>query len=204
MFKPNNINSPLYYLQNLWVCSSELWLLQFIRVADHRSRYESGYVSNFFLLRNFVTSSHRSICDTSMKCCDPEIHFLLHLRVLSNLKGRYDLKNKKKKMKAVFWPVTKSFFHMESNAIPLLKALISTFISSSYADKLWEFKGTLWPQNWKIAEYLLVTVSFLYIDSNVIPLLKAVITIFDLSSYTDDLQANLWGRYYPKRPTEIW
>ena len=47
--------------------------------------------------------------------------------------------------------------------------------------------GTLWPQNWKKLPFLLVTVSFLLIESSVIPPLKLLQKGFISSSYTDEL-----------------
>ena len=49
--------------------------------------------------------------------------------------------------------------------------------------------GTLWPQNWKKADFLLVIVSFLLIESTVISALKAFMKGFISSSYTDELWA---------------
>ena len=49
--------------------------------------------------------------------------------------------------------------------------------------------GTLWHQNWKKADFLLVIVSFLLIESTVISALKAFMKGFISSSYTDELLA---------------
>ena len=49
--------------------------------------------------------------------------------------------------------------------------------------------GTLWPKNWKKADFLLVFVSFLLIESSVIHALKAFMKGFISSSYTDELWA---------------
>ena len=48
--------------------------------------------------------------------------------------------------------------------------------------------GTLWPKNWKKADFLLVIVSFL-LKSSVISALKAFMKGFISSSYTDELWA---------------
>ena len=47
--------------------------------------------------------------------------------------------------------------------------------------------GTLWQKNWKKGDFLLVIVSFLLIESSVIPALKAFMKGFISSSYTDEL-----------------
>ena len=49
--------------------------------------------------------------------------------------------------------------------------------------------GTLWPQNWKKLTFLLVPVSFLHIESSVIPPLIALMKGFISPSYTDELWA---------------
>ena len=73
-----------------------LLLLQFVRRADNRFGYGSGYASNFFVLHNFVSFARRNMCDTSTESCVLWLHFFfLHLRALSNLWGRYDQKTKK-------------------------------------------------------------------------------------------------------------
>ena len=51
--------------------------------------------------------------------------------------------------------------------------------------------GTLWPKNWKKVDFLLVIVSFLLIESSVIPALKAFMKGF-ISSYNTD---ELWAIY---------
>ena len=51
--------------------------------------------------------------------------------------------------------------------------------------------GTLWPQNWKKLTFLLLTVSFLHIESSVVPALKAFMKGFISSSYADEL----WATY---------
>ena len=52
-----------------------------------------------------------------------------------------------------------------------------------------QFMGTLWPKNWKKMILLVVIVSFLLIESNVIPALKAFMKGLISSSYTDELWA---------------
>ena len=52
-----------------------------------------------------------------------------------------------------------------------------------------QFMGTLWPKNWKKLTFLLVIVSFLLIESSVIPALKAFMKGFISSSYSDELWA---------------
>ena len=47
--------------------------------------------------------------------------------------------------------------------------------------------GTLWPKNWKKLTLVLVSVSFLHIESSVIPPLKLLQKAFISSSYTDEL-----------------
>ena len=89
-------------------------------------------MSNFLFLHNFVSFARRSMCDISMERCVLGFYFFLHLRALSNLWGRYDLKTKQKS----FWLVTVSFLYTESNVVYLLKGRINTFISASYTNKL--------------------------------------------------------------------
>ena len=61
------------------------------------------------------------------------ISFFLHLRALSNLWGRYDPKTEKK---LTFLLVIVSFLLIESSVIPVLKAFMKDFISSSCTDEL--------------------------------------------------------------------
>ena len=91
-------------------------------------------MSKFSLLPNFVNSTHRGMYNTSKESCVQGIDFIfLHLRVLSNLWGRYDPKAEKK---AVFLLVIVSFLLIESSVIPALKASMKGFISSSYTYEL--------------------------------------------------------------------
>ena len=58
--------------------------------------------------------------------------------------------------------------------------------------------GTLWPKNWKKLLFLLVTVPFLYIESSVIPPLKAFyegLRFFFLHWWAMN---NIWGHYDQK------
>ena len=84
----------------------------------------------------FITSSILHI-ETCMIPLSKAVHkgfiFLLHLRALSNLWGRYDPKTEKK---LLFLVVTMSFLLIESSVIPALKAFMKGFISSSYTDEL--------------------------------------------------------------------
>ena len=65
------------------------------------------------------------------------------------------------------------------------KGFISFFTPKSFE----QFMGTLWPKNWNKLLFLLVTMSFLLIESSVIPVLKAFMEGFISSSYTDELWA---------------
>ena len=90
----HNVKSPLYHIQIFWICSSEtfalirviesstqragrvvLLLLQFVRRADSRFGYGSGYVLNFFVLHNFVSFARRNMCNTSKESCVLWLHF---------------------------------------------------------------------------------------------------------------------------------
>ena len=55
----------------------------------------------------------------------------------------------------------------------------------------------LWLQNWKKKDFVLVTVSFLHIESRVIPLMKALSKTF-ISSLPWQALSNLTGRYDPR------
>ena len=88
----------------------------------------------FFLSSYFVRFARRNMCETSVERCFGGLHFFfLHLRALSNLRGRYDLKTLKKRS---FWLVTVSFLYTESTVICLLIGPINTLISASYINKL--------------------------------------------------------------------
>ena len=73
------------------------------------------------------------MCDTSVESCDEGLHFISHQQAVSNLWGRYDPQTKKYGENLL---VTVSLFDIESREIPLLTALISGLISSSFADEL--------------------------------------------------------------------
>ena len=91
-------------------------------------------MSKFSLLPNFVNAAHRGMYDTSKESCVQGLDFIfLHLRVLSNLWGRYDPKTEKK---ADLLLVIVSFLLIESSVIPALKAFMKGFTSSSYTDEL--------------------------------------------------------------------
>ena len=70
--------------------------------------------------------------------------------------------------------VTSSILHIETCMIPLSKAVNKGIISFSYYLRAW---SCLWgrydPKTEKSSTFLLVTVSFLLIESSVIPALKA-------------------------------
>ena len=73
--------------------------------------------------------------NTSKKSYVQGLDFIfLHLRALSNLWGRYDLKNWKK---LTFLLIIVSLPLIESSVIPALKAFMKGFISSSHTDELW-------------------------------------------------------------------
>ena len=85
--------------------------------------------------------------------------------------------------------VTSSILHIQTCMIPLSKAVHKGFISFFTPKSFKQFMGTLWPKNWKKLPFLLVTVSFLLIESSVIPALKAFMKGFISSSYIDELWA---------------
>ena len=85
--------------------------------------------------------------------------------------------------------VTSSIEDIETCMIPLSKAVHKGFISFLTPKSFEQFMGTLWPTNWKKADFLLVIVSFLLIESSVISALKAFMKGFISSSYTDELWA---------------
>ena len=91
-------------------------------------------MSKFSFLRNFVNSAHRGMHNTSKKSCVQGLEFFfLHLRALNNLWGHYDSYKLKK---LTFLLVTLSFLLIESSVIPVSKAFVKGFISSSYTDDL--------------------------------------------------------------------
>ena len=69
--------------------------------------------------------------------------------------------------------LTLSILHIEACIIPLRKAVFKGWISFLTPKSFEQFMGTLWPENWEKADFLLVIVSFLLIESSVIPALKA-------------------------------
>ena len=85
--------------------------------------------------------------------------------------------------------VSLSILHIETCMIPLSKAVHKGFISFLTPKSFELFMGTLWPKNWKKLTLLLVSVSFLHIESSVIPPLKLLQNAFISSSYTDELWA---------------
>ena len=87
----------------------------------------------------------------------------------------------------------------------------NTSIESSYQyfhfsflhqQNLSNLRGCYDPQTEKNADFFLVTVPFLHIESSVIPLLKALIEIF-LSVLHWQALSNSWGRYEQKN-MKIW
>ena len=63
------------------------------------------------------------------------------------------------------------------------------FISFSYTQELWAIYGDVMTQKLKKLTFVLVIVSFLLIESSVIPALKAFMKGFISCSYTDELWA---------------
>ena len=110
------------------------FLFHLISHPNNHSGSGCGLVSNFFFLHNLANFARRDMCSTSMKSCAHGLYFaFLHLRALYNLWGRYDPKTEKN---TDFLLVTVSFLRIETSEIPQLKALTSSFISSSYSDEL--------------------------------------------------------------------
>ena len=98
-------------------------------------------MSKFSFLSNFVNSAHRGMYNTSKESCVQGLDFFfLHLRASSNLWGRYDPKTEKK---LTFLLVTASFLLIESSVIPVLKAFMKGFISSSTLTSYEQYMRTL-------------------------------------------------------------
>ena len=70
-----------------------------------------------------------------------------HLRAVSNIWVRYDTKTEKSRR---FVLATVSFLHIESSAIPPLKASMKGFISSPTPMSYEQYMKTLWPKNMKV------------------------------------------------------
>ena len=83
--------------------------------------------------------------------------------------------------------LTLSILHIEACIIPLRKAVFKGLISFSYTEEFWAIYGDVMAQKLKKGDFLLVIVSFLLIESSVIPALKAFMKGFISSSYTDEL-----------------
>ena len=90
-------------------------------------------------------------------------------------------------VKIFFFFVTSSILHIETCMIPLSKAVHKGFISFLHLRALSYLWGRYDPKTGKKLSFLLVTVPFLYIESSVIPSLKAFMKGFISSSYTDEL-----------------
>ena len=93
-----------------------------------------------------------------------------------------------------------SILHLETCVIPLWKAIIKGFIP--FID-LWAIYGGRYDSKTENKlDCQLVTVLFIHIQSNAIPLLKALIEIFISSLHCQTL-SNLWG-YYNQKHDNVW
>ena len=70
----------------------------------------------------------------------------------------------------IYFLVTLSVLRIQTRMIPLMKAVLTGFISFSYIEELQAIYGDVMTQKLKNTDFLLVTESFLHIESCVIPL----------------------------------
>ena len=98
--------------------------------------------------------------------------------------------------------LTSSILHIETCMILLSPAVHKGFFLFLTPKSFEQFKGTLWPKNWKKLTFLLVTVSFLHIESSVIPPLKAFMKGF-ISSSTLTSYEHYMRTLWPKS-MKIW
>ena len=159
-------------ISNLLLLLLLLWqglycVLLYIWHINSHSGSGSRFVWKFSFLCNFVNAAHTDMYDTSKESCAQGFHFCFTPKSFKQFIGTLWPKNWKTQ---TFFLVTESFLYIESCIMPLLKALIMGFISFITPKSFEQFMGTLWPQNWKTQTFFLVTESFLYIESCVMPL----------------------------------
>ena len=82
--------------------------------------------------------------------------------------------------------VTLSVLRIQTCMIPLMKAVLTGFISFSYIEELQAVYGDIMTQKLKNTDFLLVMESFLHIESCVIPLLGSSHKGLHFFLYTDE------------------
>ena len=146
-------------------------------------------MSNFFFLHNFVSFLRRNMCDTSMERCALGLHFFfLHLRALSNLWERYDLKSKKKWQVCVWLACNRLISSHRINCnMSIERSHQYLHFSFLHQQALNYLRGRYDAKTEENADIFLATVSFLHTESSVIglPLLTALIETFLCFHYTD-------------------